>query len=275
MIREYTPAIEATGPQSATLGRMSSMTAINFLSVFCLVLAGIDHSIFALLLLAGSQGMVSLRRCLTWTLTLSLASGLMRLSIKPGEIARRMHFAVLTLHCLHVVALFHVMEWHNMRSVLILIDILVGAIVLCLDLIHVLCAKETREETIFISMPHPKLCCIEEPPTVERFEMALDTEPPEISSHTCAICLEDVVVGNKLARLDCRHTFHSDCVDKWFRSVARPSPWCPYRCPPGYIARISRRSDVELLEFQEQGANELQDPQLENRFQPVQVIEDI
>ncbi|CAK9137144.1 unnamed protein product [Ilex paraguariensis] len=46
------------------------------------------------------------------------------------------------------------------------------------------------------------------------------------TSRTCAICLEDYSVGEKLRILPCRHKFHADCVDAWLTSWRTFCPVC-------------------------------------------------
>lgn len=40
----------------------------------------------------------------------------------------------------------------------------------------------------------------------------------------CAICIEDIVVGNKIIKLQCGHVFHSPCILKWVKDKNS----CPY-----------------------------------------------
>ncbi|CAN1175653.1 Receptor homology region, transmembrane domain-and RING domain-containing protein 2 [Linum perenne] len=46
------------------------------------------------------------------------------------------------------------------------------------------------------------------------------------TSMTCAICLEDYSVGEKLRILPCRHKFHAFCVDSWLTTWRTFCPVC-------------------------------------------------
>ena len=44
----------------------------------------------------------------------------------------------------------------------------------------------------------------------------------DVSSDDCSICLETIKILDKIYRLECRHIFHLECLDKWNKNT------CPY-----------------------------------------------
>ncbi|KAG0050772.1 hypothetical protein BGZ83_004461 [Gryganskiella cystojenkinii] len=42
----------------------------------------------------------------------------------------------------------------------------------------------------------------------------------------CAICLEEYEIGDRLRELPCKHFFHSQCIDPWFKDVHGICPVC-------------------------------------------------
>jgi hypothetical protein len=40
---------------------------------------------------------------------------------------------------------------------------------------------------------------------------------PGNSTKTCSICLSDVLEGEKIIRMPCKHTFHTHCIVEWLR----------------------------------------------------------
>ena len=59
-------------------------------------------------------------------------------------------------------------------------------------------------------------------------------EGTDDSDFNSVICLEKLAEGNLVRHLPCRHTFHTSCIDQWFRSQRYTCPICiaPYFVPP-------------------------------------------
>lgn len=60
-------------------------------------------------------------------------------------------------------------------------------------------------------------------------QISIDTIPTECVPHRrsrttelgrCPICLEDFISGELLRRLDCKHCYHKECLDRWLRTKA-------------------------------------------------------
>lgn len=41
---------------------------------------------------------------------------------------------------------------------------------------------------------------------------------------TCAICMDDYIVGDVLRKLPCEHLFHKDCIDHWLKNNSTKCP---------------------------------------------------
>lgn len=66
------------------------------------------------------------------------------------------------------------------------------------------------------------------------------------TSSTCAICLEDYRVGEKLRILPCRHKFHAICVDSWLTTWRSFCPVCKQDAQAG-IANLPASECTPLL----------------------------
>lgn len=66
------------------------------------------------------------------------------------------------------------------------------------------------------------------------------------TSSTCAICLEDYRVGEKLRILPCRHKFHAFCVDSWLTTWRTFCPVCKQDARTG-IANLPASEHTPLL----------------------------
>ncbi|KAJ0049431.1 hypothetical protein Pint_16455 [Pistacia integerrima] len=65
-----------------------------------------------------------------------------------------------------------------------------------------------------------------EPVRVPASESAI--EKPEMikiedESRSCAVCLEEILLGSQVTRMPCAHLFHGYCILNWLRK----SKFCP------------------------------------------------
>ncbi|KAL6856963.1 hypothetical protein ACP4OV_018345 [Aristida adscensionis] len=67
------------------------------------------------------------------------------------------------------------------------------------------------------------------------------------TSSTCAICLEDYTVGEKIRVLPCRHKFHAACVDLWLTSWRTFCPVCKRDARAGTISNPPVSESTPLL----------------------------
>ncbi|KAG0261590.1 hypothetical protein BG011_000879 [Mortierella polycephala] len=79
----------------------------------------------------------------------------------------------------------------------------------------------------------------------------------EITSDTCAVCLDEFAEGEEIRTLPCHHEFHCECIDPWLTRKSSTCPLCKYDCLPqtteeaqgrGEDANIIMPSD-RLIEF--------------------------
>jgi hypothetical protein len=84
---------------------------------------------------------------------------------------------------------------------------------------------------VFISSLTPRLCTdprVSKGATeaaIELLPIITIQEDTEGIDGSCPICLSDMVVGEEVRVLTCRHTFHRACLDEWLR-VNASCPTC-------------------------------------------------
>ena len=54
----------------------------------------------------------------------------------------------------------------------------------------------------------------------EEYISRLDIAPYEGDDVQCSICLNNITTGQNVTSLSCEHTFHSQCIQRWFRRNA-------------------------------------------------------
>ncbi|KAI5181013.1 hypothetical protein NEOKW01_1254 [Nematocida sp. AWRm80] len=64
----------------------------------------------------------------------------------------------------------------------------------------------------------------------EAFDSQVPVEEALEDEGECSICLEGLLKGNTIRRLQCKHIFHNDCVSSWITKYANECPLC--RIPP-------------------------------------------
>eukprot|EP00871_Galdieria_phlegrea_P003069 jgi/Galph1/3763/GphlegSOOS_G2415.1 len=75
-----------------------------------------------------------------------------------------------------------------------------------------------------------------------------------IPDEICAVCLDPVMPGVKLRVLQCRHAFHSPCIEQWLRSANR-CPLCNTPPIPVYEEEDLKDGDWEFLLRERVGEN--------------------
>ena len=47
----------------------------------------------------------------------------------------------------------------------------------------------------------------------------------EFENNECIICLEEMIIGEKIKILECGHIYHHNCINDWFKRV-KECPVC-------------------------------------------------
>ncbi|XP_044477638.1 E3 ubiquitin-protein ligase CIP8 [Mangifera indica] len=72
----------------------------------------------------------------------------------------------------------------------------------------------------------------------------LTEEDVENKNAVCAVCKDDISVGEKAKQLPCTHRYHGDCITPWL-GIRNTCPVCRYELPtddPGYERRRTQRA---------------------------------
>jgi len=205
----------------------------------------LDHSFFLTMLYLGGREILDIHRSLVWTLFPSMLSCVVRVRDDPGNLPRICLGPVLFLHILQTVMLHQALNWEERRntSVMVFIEALTCATILCADLIVVIAGHNRalllRLQPMMGQISDKDMIIIHEAPKVEKLECT-EADLEDMSSSSCVVCLEDVQAGEKIGRLQCLHMFHEKCLDDWLNNCQQP-PWCPFRCPPGFVRSSGRQ----------------------------------
>ncbi|KAK3825657.1 MAG: hypothetical protein J3Q66DRAFT_328263 [Benniella sp.] len=65
----------------------------------------------------------------------------------------------------------------------------------------------------------------------------------DISSDTCAVCLDEFSDGEELRTLPCHHEFHVECIDPWLIRKSSTCPLCKYDCLPRTTEELEGRGE--------------------------------
>uniref|UniRef100_A0A1J3I0Q2 RING-type E3 ubiquitin transferase n=1 Tax=Noccaea caerulescens TaxID=107243 RepID=A0A1J3I0Q2_NOCCA len=91
----------------------------------------------------------------------------------------------------------------------------------------------TEYEMLFEQFAEAGITNLGLPPTSKSFVKNLPMVRLEVGndeSEVCAVCKDEMNVGNKAAQLPCNHKYHSECIVPWLR-VRNTCPVCRYELP--------------------------------------------
>ncbi|KAJ4822827.1 hypothetical protein Tsubulata_015829 [Turnera subulata] len=79
-------------------------------------------------------------------------------------------------------------------------------------------------------------------PAVEYFRGGGGWGKPAAAAVECAVCLSEVMEGESVRRLKCKHTFHRGCLDRWLQQRCMATcPLCRARVLPDEVAASYHR----------------------------------
>ncbi|KAG2711802.1 hypothetical protein I3843_04G087400 [Carya illinoinensis] len=97
---------------------------------------------------------------------------------------------------------------------------------------------------------------IEEKNPTTRYSRRLRTDQPHPAE--CAVCLSEFKEEEEIRRLQCVHTFHKDCLDRWLQQCSATCPLCRTKVLPDEVVASYHRmqdqveydgSDEEVIFF--------------------------
>ncbi|KAJ0039524.1 hypothetical protein Pint_26696 [Pistacia integerrima] len=72
----------------------------------------------------------------------------------------------------------------------------------------------------------------------------------EATAVECLVCLSDFEDGEKVRKLNCNHTFHKDCLDKWLQQYLATCPLCRTKVlPDEVVADFHQLQNQNQVEF--------------------------
>lgn len=78
--------------------------------------------------------------------------------------------------------------------------------------------------------------------------MLMKKSPSE--SKDCAVCLSDFEDGEMVRKLNCKHTFHRDCLDKWLEEYLATCPLCRTKVlPDEIVAKYQHQQNLQNLDY--------------------------
>ncbi|KAK7247468.1 hypothetical protein RIF29_42351 [Crotalaria pallida] len=71
----------------------------------------------------------------------------------------------------------------------------------------------------------------------------------------CRVCLTELEEGEKVRELECKHTFHKDCLDKWLQQYCATCPLCRNKVLPddavaNYHLQLQNQVDNDEIDDQ-------------------------
>ncbi|KAF3440189.1 hypothetical protein FNV43_RR18470 [Rhamnella rubrinervis] len=112
-------------------------------------------------------------------------------------------------------------------------------------------AKPSSDKCVITTTQYLKI--IEDMNPTSFFTEKLRSELPE-----CRVCLSEFEEGEKIRKLQCNHTFHRDCLDKWLQQCWATCPLCRTKVLPEEVVAGYHRmrnqveydgSDEEMIFF--------------------------